>query len=56
MGAVDILWIRNNQEEGPPVVFLNTQGGPLVVTLTNQTFYVNCPACFQAKRLAVAIC
>ena len=44
---VDILWIRNNPQEGPPVVFINHPGGPLVVTLTNQTFYVKCPACYR---------
>jgi len=50
------MWIRNDQQ-GPPVLFWEEIGGQggVLLTLTNQTIYVNCGACFSAKRLAAQI-
>jgi translation initiation factor IF-1 len=48
-----VAYIRNNAVEGPPVVFIDGYQGPIVVTLTNQTFYVRCPECFKKIRRLV---
>ena len=50
--AVDILWIVNNGVDPPAVLICGESEKPFVVTLTNQTFYVKCPACFKATILA----
>lgn len=50
---VNILWIRNEPEKGPPAIFISGTEGPICVTLTNQTFYVKCPKCFETIREAL---
>lgn len=51
--AVNILWITCGQGVEPPVLFIErNEEGPIVITLTNQTFYVKCPGCFNAVRKA----
>jgi len=49
----DARWIRNNPQEGPPVVLISSPEVTLVVTLTNQTIYLKCPACFDRLRSLV---
>lgn len=46
---VDCQWITNDGM-GPPVLWITKTPGPCVVTLTNQTFRVNCLECFVAIR------
>lgn len=47
------LWIKNDGN-GPPVLFWESfeapQASAVVLTLTNQTIYANCPTCFSTKR------
>jgi hypothetical protein len=45
--AVNCLWITRNEGEGAPILFISGSEAPIVVTLTNQTFYVKCPECFR---------
>lgn len=42
-------WLRNDGM-GPPVLYLETGGKPVVVTMTNQVIYVKCPICFSTSR------
>lgn len=43
-------WIRNDGT-GAPVLMLETFSmGPVLLTLTNQTIFMNCPGCFEATR------
>lgn len=43
------LYIKNDGT-GPPVVYIEHVGAAVVATLTNQTIYLNCPACFNRLR------
>lgn len=49
--AVDILWITNEAGKMPEVIVENKSGRIFILGLTNQTFYVKCPACWQRDRL-----
>jgi hypothetical protein len=47
--AVDSLWIDHGAQNRAPVLFLDVfEAGPVILTLTNQTIYVRCPACHAA--------
>lgn len=48
------VWIKNDGT-GPPVLWWETfddPAGPVTLTMTKQTIYVNCPQCFSAIRAA----
>jgi hypothetical protein len=40
-------YVRNNPMEGPPIILIESPEGHLVVTLTNQTIYLECWKCYQ---------
>jgi len=43
-------WIQNDGK-GAPVLLLETFSmGPVLLTLTNQTIFMNCPSCFDTNR------
>lgn len=44
------FWVKNDGE-GPPVVMWTSYGGyQVVLTLTNQTIYARCLACYNIIR------
>lgn len=49
---VECAWV-NNDGMTAPVLKVSGTGMETVLTLTNETIYVNCPACFLANRRSV---
>lgn len=54
--GVDILWITRESGEMPEVIVEpDPKGRVFILGLTNQTFYVKCPACWQRDRRSISV-
>lgn len=46
---VTALWLRNDPTEGPPMLLLEGNGLPLIITMSNKTVLLHCPVCYRSR-------